>query len=186
MTYVDVRANRGARKYTRSETLGRVLWGAARPLFRFSPRPWFRFRAALLRLFGARIGSGVHIYNTAIIYLPWMLEAQEDASVGEWALIYNLGPVTLGPRATVSQRAHLCAGTHDYLKTSMPLLRPPIAVGADAWVCADAYVGPGVEIGAGAIVGARAVVVGNVEPWTIVAGNPARRIKDRPQHGDGE
>ena len=59
----------------------------------------------------------------------------------------------------------------------MPLIKHPIIVGDDAWVCADAFVGPGVEIGEGAIVGARAAVFENVESWTVVGGNPARFIK---------
>lgn len=48
-----------------------------------------------------------------------------------------------------------------------------------SWVCADAFIGPGVNVGAGAIVAARAVVVKDVAPWTIVAGNPAKFIKER-------
>ena len=61
----------------------------------------------------------------------------------------------------------------------MPLLKLPISIGDDAWICADAFVGPGVEVGPGAIVGARAVVVKNVEAWSIVAGNPARKVGKR-------
>ena len=61
----------------------------------------------------------------------------------------------------------------------MPLLKPPIGIGDQAWICADAFVGPGVVVGEGAVVGARAVVTKNVEPWTVVAGNPARFIKKR-------
>jgi putative colanic acid biosynthesis acetyltransferase WcaF len=63
----------------------------------------------------------------------------------------------------------------------MPLLKPPIEIGSDAWVCADAFIGPDVRIGDGAIVGARAVVVKTVEPGTIVAGNPAQQIGVRDQ-----
>ncbi len=61
----------------------------------------------------------------------------------------------------------------------MKLLKPPITVGDQAWVCTDAYIGPGVTIGEGAVVGARAVVVKDVPPWTIVAGNPAKTLKKR-------
>jgi acetyltransferase-like isoleucine patch superfamily enzyme len=58
-------------------------------------------------------------------------------------------------------------------------LKLPIVIKDQAWVCADAFVGPGVIVGEGAIVGARAVVMKNVEPWNIVAGNPAKMIKKR-------
>ena len=80
---------------------------------------------------------------------------------------------------TISQRAHLCAGTHDYTDPSMPLQKPPISIGDQVWVCADAFVGPGVTIGEGALVGARAVAVTDVESWQIVVGNPARPVKKR-------
>ena len=62
---------------------------------------------------------------------------------------------------------------------TMPLLKPPIEIRDQAWICADAFVGPGVIVGEGAVVGARAVAVKNVEAWTVVAGNPARMIKKR-------
>jgi putative colanic acid biosynthesis acetyltransferase WcaF len=61
----------------------------------------------------------------------------------------------------------------------MPLLKPPIHIADDAWICADAFLGPGVTIGEGAIVGARAVVTKNVAPWTVVVGNPAKFVKNR-------
>lgn len=85
----------------------------------------------------------------------------------------------IGPRATVSQGAHLCGGTHDWRDPTMPLMKPPIEIGADAWVCADAFIGPDVTIGDGAIVGARAVVTKSVARGLIVAGNPAREIGKR-------
>ncbi len=133
----------------------------------------------MLRCFGAKVGRSVHVYPTATIYFPWNLEAGDEAAIGERALIYNLGRVTLGARVTVSHGAHICAGTHDHTKPDFPLLRPPIIIGPEAWICADAFVGPGVTIGEGAIVGARAVAVRDVRPWSIVIGNPAREIKRR-------
>ena len=119
------------------------------------------------------------MYPSATIYLPWNLESGDESAIGEHVLIYNLGQVTLGARVTISHRAHVCAGTHDYTKPDFPLLRPPIMIGSEAWICADAFVGPGVTIGEGAIVGARAVAVKDVRPWSIVIGNPARETKRR-------
>ena len=133
----------------------------------------------MLRLFGARIGPAAHVYPSARIYLPWNLDLGDQASIGEWAMIYNLGPVVIGTGATISHRSHLCAGTHDYRDPALPLLRLPIEIGPQAWVCADAFVGPDVRIGEGAVVGAGAVVVRDVPAWQIVAGNPARFIKVR-------
>ena len=176
---LDITANRQAARYTRKEMLLRVLWGCTAPFFRFSPRICFGWRSFLLRLFGAKVGRETHVYNTAIICMPWNFEIGDQSSVGEYAYIYNLGRITIGTRTTISQRAHLCAGTHDFTDPELPLLKPPSVVKDQAWICADAFVGPGVTVGEGAIVGARAVVVKDVEPWVIVAGNPAKAIKKR-------
>ncbi len=180
---LDIDTNRSARKYTRHEQLLRVLWAIMTPLFRFSPRICFGWRRLLLRMFGASVGCGTHIYNSAIIYMPWNLTIGDQSSIGEWALIYNLGPITLGSRTTISQRAHLCAGTHDFTDPALPLLKPPIVIADQAWVCTDAFVGPNVTVGEGAIVGACAVVTKDVDSWTIVAGNPAKTIKTREIKG---
>jgi putative colanic acid biosynthesis acetyltransferase WcaF len=176
---LDIEQNRRARKYSSGEMTRRLLWVLVQPLFRFSPRLCFGWRRFLLRCFGAKIGRSVHVYPSATIYCPWNLEADDESAIGEYAFIYNLGPVTIGAQATISHRAHLCAGTHDHTKSDFPLLRPPITIGAQAWICAEAFVGPWVNVGEGAIVGAGAVVIKDVNPWMIVVGNPARESKRR-------
>ena len=176
---LNISENRKAGKYSSKEMLLRVSWGMAKPFFRFSPRISFGWRNFLLRLFGAKVGREVHIYNTAVICMPWNLSIGDWSSIGEYAFIYNLGDIAIGAKTTISQRAHLCAGTHDYTKPDLPLLKSPITIGDQAWICADAFVGPGVHVGNGAVVAARAVAMKNVDPWAIVAGNPATVIKKR-------
>ncbi len=176
---VDIQANRASRKYSPRELCKRALWELAWPMFRLSPRPLHPWRRLLLRAFGARVGARAHVSNTAKIAMPWNLDLGPYCSVGEGATIYNLGPVTVGAGATISQGAHLCAGTHDHRRRDFPLLKLPIRVGDHAWVCADAFIGPDVVVGEGAVVGARAVVTRAVEPWAVVAGNPARVVGRR-------
>ena len=89
-------------------------------------------------------------------------------------------PSSIGSTASISQGAHLCAGTHDYRRADLPLQKLPISIGEGAWICADAFIGPGVKVGNYAIVGARAVAMRIIEDWSIVAGNPARVIGTRP------
>lgn len=177
---IDIATNRKVRKWSRTEFAGRVLWTLlAQPLFALSPRPLWGFRRGLLRFFGARVRCDVHVYPSVCITMPWNLDLGEQCAVGDRAILYALGPITIGARATVSQGAHICAGSHDWRDPTMPLTKPPIEIGADAWVCADAFIGPDVTIGDGAIIGARAVVTKDVAPGWIVAGNPARRIGER-------
>lgn len=171
--------NRRAVKYSPQEKMLRVLWMLGRVVFEWSPRPCFGFRRWWLRLFGAQVGKAVNIYPSAHIYYPWNLEIGAWSCIGEWALVYNLGQVTIGENVTISQRVHLCAGTHDYRSMEMPLIKLPIVIESSAWICADAFVGPGVTVAVGAVVGARGVAVKDVPEWTVVAGNPSRILKRR-------
>jgi putative colanic acid biosynthesis acetyltransferase WcaF len=175
----DLRANRTAVKYSGTEQLRRIAWAFGRWLLVFSPRPCFAWRRAVLRLFGARIGPHVNVYPSCRIYMPWNLCVGEWSALGEDVLVYSLGKVVIGRRVTVSYRAHLCAGTHDFSDPALPLLKPPVTLEDDAWVGTEAFLGPGVTVGAGAIVGARAVVVRSVAPRAIVVGNPARVVGTR-------
>lgn len=137
----------------------------------------------LLRAFGAKIGRQVHIYPSVRVTIPWNIEIGDQAAVGHNSILYALGPICIGARATVSQNVHLCAGSHDYRDPAMPLLKLPIEIGDDAWICADAFVGPGVVVGVRSIVAARAVAVKDVPDGMIVGGNPACLIMRRhPSH----
>jgi len=109
--------------------------------------------------------------------MPWNLTIGDEVGIGDHVTLYALGAITIFDRTTVSQGAHLCAGSHDWRDPAMPLTKPPITIGPDAWICADAFIGPGVTLGEQAIVGARAVVMKDVLAETIVVGNPARAIR---------
>jgi len=179
-TGLDISANRKTAKWSRRELAGRLLWAALVPLFRFSPRLCWGWRRFLLRCFSAKVGRHVHIHPSVRIFIPWHLEIGDWSSVGFDALLYNLGPLKIGEKVTISQRAHLCGGSHDFRDPAMPLLKLPIDIGDGAWICADAFIGPGVRIGGKAVIAARGVVVKDVEGGSIMGGNPAKLIGLRP------
>ncbi len=166
--------------YSAGEKVKRLLWAVVQAtLFRPSFHTMNGWRAFLLRCFGAKIGKPVMIRRTVRIECPWNLSIGGNVAIGDRAVLYALGPITLGDRVTISQHAHLCAGTHDYDQPDMPLVRPPIVIERDTWIAADAFVGPGVTVREGAILGARGCAFGDLEAWTIYGGNPARAIKPR-------
>ena len=144
-----------------------------------SPGRAYGWRRFWLRLFGARVASTSRTRPSTRVMHPWLLTLGDHASLGDAVIVYNLGPVVVGDHTLVSQRTHLCAGTHDYTRPDLPLLRPPITIGRGVWVCAEAFVGPGVTVGENAVVGARAVVTHDVPEGVVVAGNPAKVVKQR-------
>lgn len=177
-------AARAVSPYSTNEKIGRMLWAMVQgTLFRCSFHTWYGMRAWLLRRFGAKLAGNVRIRRTVRIECPWNLTMGENSSAGDRSLLYCLGPVTIGKNVSISQQAHVCAGSHDYTRADLPLLRPSIVIEDDAWIAADAFVGPGIIVGRGAILGARGCAFKDLEPWSIYGGNPAKRLRDRPRLG---
>ena len=170
--------------YPRAEVARQRLWTLVQAtLFRFSLPRAHAFRAHLLRLFGADIPEPgkVVVFASARVFFPWKLRLEPRAMIGRGVNVYNLAPVILRRGANVAQSVHLCAGSHDFTRWSMPLDARPIEIGANAWIAAEVFVGPGVSVGELAVVGARSVVVRDQPARMVCAGNPCRPLKPRPE-----
>jgi len=87
--------------------------------------------------------------------------------------------VSLGSHVCISQETYFCTGSHDYRSRGFELVTKPIVIGNGAWIAARTMVMGGVQVGANALVAAGSVVTKDVEPATIVGGNPAKLIKPR-------
>jgi len=116
-----------------------------------------------------------------VIYDPQHLEFGDQVDVGEFTHIRANGGITIGSRVLVAASVTITTRQH-------PLELPrwgvttdaPIAIGDDVWIGAGAVILPGVTIGTGAVIAAGAVVTSSVDPFTVVAGVPARPIKTIP------
>jgi len=167
-------------EWTTREKLHRIGWAFVQgTFFRMSFHNWYGLRAWILRVFGAKVGRNLRIRRSVRIEIPYNLQIGDDVIIGDQAILYALGPITIGDRTLISQYAHLCAGSHDHRSPDYPLLKPPINIGKDCWIAADAFVGPGVTVGDRSVVGARASVFKDVPPDVIAGGNPAKFISHR-------
>ncbi len=166
--------------FSLQDRLRRLVWNVCwLLLYRSSPRPFHAWRSLLLRLFGATMGANCHFYPGSKVYSPWNLYCADQVTAGDGVEIYNPAPLRMGSHAIVSQGAYVCGATHDFDNPAFPLLTYAMEIGAYAWVCARACVAPGVNVGEGAVLGLASVATRNLEPWTIYAGSPAVRIKER-------
>jgi putative colanic acid biosynthesis acetyltransferase WcaF len=133
----------------------------------------------MLQLFGAKMSRKSYVYPTTRIWDPAHLEMGTNSCLADFVDCYNVVTIRIGSNCTVSQYAYLCTGNHDISSQSMALKAEPISICEGAWICAQAFIGPGVTVEQYAVVAACAVVVKDVDPWTIVGGNPSRVIGTR-------
>lgn len=91
-------------------------------------------------------------------------------------LMMAAGGITIEDDALIAANVQLISNNHD-LKERMVITCKPVRICRRAWIGAGATILPGVTVGENAVVGAASVVTHDVEPNTIVAGNPARAIR---------
>lgn len=156
-----------------------AIWCLFQVLFLKSFIPGSVQRRVLLRLFGARIGSGVVIKPGARVKFPWRLEVGDHTWIGEDVWIDNLVSVKIGNNCCLSQGAYLCTGSHDWSQSSFDLIVKPIEIHDDAWIAAKAVVGPGTVVGQGAVLSLGSVATGRLAEWSIYRGIPAKKERDR-------
>lgn len=158
----------------------RALWYVVNVLF-FRNRlfPFSGAKVALLRMFGAEVGTGVVIKPAVNIKYPWKLNIGSHVWLGEEVWIDNLDEVTLGDHVCLSQGAMLLCGNHNYKSVAFDLMTGPIHVEQGGWVGAQTVVCPGVTVGSHAVLSVGSIAVSDLEPYGIYQGNPAQKVKQR-------
>jgi maltose O-acetyltransferase len=125
------------------------------------------WRVTLLRWCGFRIGDQVYIADDLIIVEE--LADRDNLVIGD--------RVSIAPRVTLVTSSH---PNESRIRPVAPVQRGAIVIEDDAWIGAGVVVLPGVRIGRGAVVGALSVVAHDVPPLQIVAGQPARPVREIP------
>ena len=188
MTVLDAQISRpleGGPSFSLGNRMFRVLWRCSwLVLARWTPPPLHGWRRAVLRLFGGRIAAGARVHASVRIWHPGNLALGEDALIGPGVEIYNQGAIAIGARSVVSQRAHLCASSHDTADVHFQLVLRPVTIGARCWIATEAFVGPGVTMGEGSVLAARGALFEDAEPLCIYRGNPAIKLRARRLRGN--
>ncbi|MEQ1497486.1 MAG: putative colanic acid biosynthesis acetyltransferase [Novosphingobium sp.] len=146
---------------------------------RFTPPPLHAWRRLVLLAFGAKVARGARVHASVLIWHPANLDLGELALIGPGVRLYNQGRITIGARTVVSQRAHICASTHDVNDPHFQLQLRPIMIGDHCWVAAEAFVGPGVTMHDRSVLAARGALFGDADADGIYSGNPATLLKRR-------
>lgn len=148
-------------------------------IFRFTPFFMRKFRVAILRAFGANIDWSCSINSHATIVDPWNLTMGRLSSIDEECCIRCRGEVIIGEKCCISRGVNLLSASHNIYSPNFEMITSPIKIGDNSWIATKAIIGRGVTIGEGVVIAAGAIVCKDVEPWTVVGGNPAKFIKKR-------
>lgn len=157
-----------------------ALWLVLNSLFVRSRIPGAAHRRFLLRVFGARLGTGVIIKPGVRIKFPWRLEIGDNSWIGEDAWIDNLATVEIGCNCCISQGVYICTGNHDWKTVSFDLSVHPVRIRDGAWIAARSTVGPGVIVGRGAVLALGSVATSDLEENGVYQGSPAKVSRRRP------
>lgn len=132
-----------------------------------------------LRKLGSSITKNVKLYSGFSVRYPKGLVIEDGVSIGPKVLLDARCGLTIHKNAVIAYEAIIWSLNHDYNDLHFCGKGAPVEIGAFAWICSRSIILPGVKIGEGAVVASGAIVTKDVEPWTVVAGIPARIIGKR-------
>jgi acetyltransferase-like isoleucine patch superfamily enzyme len=148
-----------------------------------------------------KIGNNTHIKGELLLYKHGgNIDIGEYCFLGENSRVWSSVGVTIGNRVLISHNVNIHDSNshpidmeerHTHFKeivnnghpNSIDLNEKIITIENDVWIGFNSSILKGVIIGEGAIIAANAVITKDVPPFTIVAGNPGKIIKDLPQKG---
>lgn len=153
-------------------------------LFQVGLVPSHHIRKFVYKALGAEIGKNVVFHFRTEVRGLHRLKIGDGTIIGDNALLAAQRGLTIGKNVNLSSNVSIYSGAHDhrdpYFRSTAATTRP-ITIGDRVWIGSNAIILTGVHIGEGAVVCAGCVVTKDVEPYTVVAGIPAKKVNERPR-----
>lgn len=138
---------------------------------------------------GSSVGRGTLLLAKLDAGLPSHILIGQRTAIHEYNNLRAAGgDIRIGSYCQIAQFCTLVSSNHTTETTQymtdapLDISRSSITIEDDVWIGANSVILPGVTIGKGAVIGAGSIVTGNVPPYTVFAGNPARTLRTRSIH----
>lgn len=141
------------------------------------PLYWLR-HLVVRRMYGLRMGRS-NLHRAVTLLSPWHIRIGDNVNVQMNCFLDGRGGIVIGNNVDVTPGVRILTEQHDIDAPDYDTVKKPVVIHDHAVIGSWALILPGVTIGEGAVVAAGSVVVKNVEPFTLVAGNPAVKKRDR-------
>jgi acetyltransferase-like isoleucine patch superfamily enzyme len=139
-------------------------------------------------MLGVKVGSNLRSFPITTIENPRGIHIGNNVWISKNVAFYAMNGVRIGNDVTIAKDVSFISGDHGFSgagkrinEQTMEKTNNPIEIQDDVWVGEKAIILKNVTIGKGSVVGAGTVVTKSVDPYSVVAGNPAKVIKTRRQ-----
>lgn len=153
-------------------------------LIRLSPKPFFKWRNLVYKFFGAKIGKGVRISNSAKLYYPWNIIIGDYCWIGDNCNLYSIDKITIGNNVALAHNIFVSTASHDTNSQTFETIRKPVKICDEVWIASNAFINMGVTLNRGVVVGSCAVVTKDMPEGYICLGLPAKPVKLRKANKD--
>lgn len=145
----------------------------------FSRVPLYWFRHLVVRtVYGLRMGRS-NLHRSVFLLSPWHIRIGDNVNVQMNCFLDGRGGITIGNNVDLTPGVRILTEQHDIDSPSYDTVKKAVVIHDHVVVGSWALILPGVTVGEGAVIAAGSVVTRNVDPYTMVAGNPAVRKRDR-------
>ena len=166
------------------ERLFRGGWGRY-VIFQIGQLPSCHIRRLLYKMLGARVEKNAVFHFKTEIRDPWCLRVGKGSIIGDNAILDSRNGLIIGSNVNISSNVSIYTEQHDLRDPLFRCTEPErkmVIIGDRVWIGSNVIVLPGVKIGEGAVCCAGCVVTKDIEPFSVVAGIPAKKVNERPHN----
>ena len=139
----------------------------------------YPIRRYYLRLFGIRTGKSTSIHRFCRFFHVGKLKIGNNSTINFGCYLDNRRGIAVGNNVGIAHNTKIYTLGHDIDDPEFKTKGKPVVIEDNSFIFSNAIIMPGVTIGEGAVILPGSVVTKNVEPWSVVGGNPARFIRKR-------